>query len=90
MKELHRTIPNSEVYHRRQSSVKKMISKAIEKEYTDVIVVNENSKEPSKSLLQFPVGNLVKKTIERWNEIIIFYVSKSPYFTFAGGSHGEF
>ena len=47
MRELSQCIPNSEVRDRRKSDIKKIIPKAIELDYTDMIVVNEDHKEPS-------------------------------------------
>lgn len=51
MKELTQVIPNSTAFHRRQSNVKKMIAQSVEKGFTDIVVINEHNKEPSKSLV---------------------------------------
>jgi ribosome production factor 1 len=48
MKELERVIPNSEYFLRRKSTIKKMVEQAVGKGFTDIIVVNEDQKEPSK------------------------------------------
>lgn len=56
MKELERVIPNSEVFLRRNSTIKKMVKQCKEKGYTDIIVINEHQKEPGKSndlMIQF-------------------------------------
>ncbi|XP_050294254.1 probable ribosome production factor 1 [Anthonomus grandis grandis] len=45
-RELTRIIPNSISLYRNRSGVKKIVKRAIEKEYTDVLVINENRKEP--------------------------------------------
>lgn len=47
MRELSLCIPNSEVRDRRNADLKKIIPKAIENGYTDMVVVNEDHKEPS-------------------------------------------
>ena len=49
--ELSRIIPNSLVKVRNRSSVKNMVKSAIRKEYTDLIVVNENRHKPNGLLL---------------------------------------
>lgn len=41
-------IPNSECRWRKRSSVKKMVVSAKAKEFTDVIVINEDKRHPSK------------------------------------------
>lgn len=46
MKELERVVPNSEVFLRRNSTIKKMVTQCTEKGYTDIIVINEHQKEP--------------------------------------------
>jgi rRNA maturation protein Rpf1 len=46
MKELERVVPNSEVFLRRNSTIKKMVTQSTEKGYTDIIVINEHQKEP--------------------------------------------
>lgn len=50
-RELSRVIPNSINLFRKKSSVKKIIQRAIEEDFTDVIVVNEDFKEPNGLLL---------------------------------------
>ncbi|CAH1179396.1 unnamed protein product [Phaedon cochleariae] len=50
-RELTRIIPNSVSLYRNRSGVKKIVKSAIKKEYTDVLVVNENRKEPDGLLL---------------------------------------
>lgn len=45
-RELTRIIPNSVSLYRNRSGVKKIVKSAIEKEYTDILVINENRKEP--------------------------------------------
>lgn len=46
-RELTRIIPNSTSLFRNRSSVKKIIKSAIKKDFTDVLVINENRKEPN-------------------------------------------
>ncbi|XP_066256409.1 probable ribosome production factor 1 [Euwallacea similis] len=45
-REMTRIIPNSIALYRNRSGVKKIVKSAIAKEYTDIIVINENRKEP--------------------------------------------
>jgi len=47
MKELTRIIPNSEPKWRKQTSVKKMVKQSIAKEYTDIVIVNEDNRTPN-------------------------------------------
>ncbi|XP_014243303.1 probable ribosome production factor 1 [Cimex lectularius] len=49
--ELCRIIPNSMFRYRGRSSVKKIVKRAIEKKFSDVIIVNENMKEPNGLLI---------------------------------------
>jgi len=80
LKEFSRIVPNSTVFHRRQSRVKTIIAKAIEQEYTDVVVINEHNKKPSSMLIShlpegpttfFKISNVkLTKNIKRdWKEI---------------------
>ncbi|XP_052684788.1 ribosome production factor 1-like [Crassostrea angulata] len=46
-KELKLTIPNSEIKYRRGLDLKKIIPQAKERGYTDIIIVNEDRKEPN-------------------------------------------
>ncbi|XP_039765491.1 probable ribosome production factor 1 [Pararge aegeria] len=50
-KELSRMIPNSLSRYRQRSSVKRIIQSAIREQVTDVIIVNENQKQPNGFLL---------------------------------------
>jgi len=50
-KELTRIIPNSEYRFRRRSAVKKIVKSAIANEYTDIVIVNEDQKQPNGFLL---------------------------------------
>ncbi|XP_030752869.1 probable ribosome production factor 1 [Sitophilus oryzae] len=45
-RELTRIIPNSTSLYRNRSGVKKIVKSAISKNFTDILVVNENRKEP--------------------------------------------
>ena len=47
IRELTKIFPKSECQWRKRSSVKKMIKSAKEKDYTDVVVVNEDRRVPS-------------------------------------------
>lgn len=46
-KELSESIPNSEVYYRRGLALKKIIPQAISRDFTDLLVVNEDRKKPN-------------------------------------------
>lgn len=50
-RELTRIIPNSTSLYRNRSGVKKIVKSAITKGYTDLLIVNENRKEPNGLLL---------------------------------------
>ena len=43
--------PTAEFHHRRQFGIKKIIAEAIEKGYTDLVVVNEDRKKPTGLLI---------------------------------------
>lgn len=45
-KELARIIPNSKVFFRNRSSVKKMVKSSIREGYSDILVINEHKKQP--------------------------------------------
>jgi len=47
IKELTRIIPNSEPKWRNNSSVKKIVKDCISKDYTDIIIVNEDNRSPN-------------------------------------------
>lgn len=47
VKELTRMIPNSEPKWRKNTSIKKMVKEATSKEYTDIIIVNEDNRNPN-------------------------------------------
>eukprot|EP00092_Neocalanus_flemingeri_P024450 GFUD01026513.1.p1 GENE.GFUD01026513.1~~GFUD01026513.1.p1 ORF type:complete len:380 (-),score=114.96 GFUD01026513.1:30-1169(-) len=47
IKELTRMIPNSEPKWRNHASIKKMVKDSIKKEYTDIIIVNEDNRNPN-------------------------------------------
>ncbi|KAK3090283.1 hypothetical protein FSP39_010615 [Pinctada imbricata] len=46
-KELRNSIPNSEIYYRRGLDLKKIIPQALSRDFTDLIVINEDRKEPN-------------------------------------------
>lgn len=48
MRELVDCIPNSEMKWRRGTEIKNVIPEAVEREYTDIIIIEENRKIPSK------------------------------------------
>lgn len=48
IRELTKIFPNSECHWRKRSSVKKMVISAKERGYTDVVVINEDRRCPSK------------------------------------------
>jgi len=45
--ELKKCIPNSEMYSRKYVSMKKLVKQALAKEFTDIVVVHEDKKEPN-------------------------------------------
>lgn len=45
-RELMRIIPNSKLFYRNRSSVKRMVKSATKEGYTDILVINENRKQP--------------------------------------------
>ena len=47
VKEMTRVIPNAAPFWRKNSSIKKMVKKAIENNYTDIVVVNEDNRIPN-------------------------------------------
>lgn len=51
MRELYKCIPNSEVRLRRSTEIKKIVVQAVEREYTDILVVNEDRKLPNGLLI---------------------------------------
>lgn len=51
MKELNTCVPNSEVHERKGVDLKKLIPQAIARDFTDVLVVNEDRKVPNGLLL---------------------------------------
>ena len=51
MRELNKCIPNSEVRLRRSTDIKKIVVQAVEREYTDILVVNEDKKLPNGLLI---------------------------------------
>ncbi|GJQ79392.1 hypothetical protein Trydic_g16251 [Trypoxylus dichotomus] len=56
-RELTRIIPNSESMYRNRCGVKKMVKRAIEKNYTDILIINEHKKEPDGLLvIHLPEG----------------------------------
>ena len=49
--ELKKCIPNSEIYSRKNVLLKKIVKQANEQNFTDLIIVSENMKQPSWSFL---------------------------------------
>eukprot|EP00088_Acartia_fossae_P006681 TRINITY_DN13083_c0_g1_i2.p1 TRINITY_DN13083_c0_g1~~TRINITY_DN13083_c0_g1_i2.p1 ORF type:complete len:341 (-),score=58.71 TRINITY_DN13083_c0_g1_i2:206-1228(-) len=47
VKELTRIIPNAEPRWRKNSSIKKMTKEAIQKGYTDIVIINEDNRSPN-------------------------------------------
>ena len=47
VKELSRIIPNSTPLWRKSTSIKKMVKQAIENNYTDILVINEDNRDPN-------------------------------------------
>lgn len=65
MRELCLCIPNSEVRDRRNADLKKIIPNAIERGYTDLVIVNEDHKEPSipKYVKKYTMGALSTESV---------------------------
>ena len=51
-RELKQTIPNAEFRWRNRSNVKTMVKAAIARDYTDIIIINEDGRKPSKKLFK--------------------------------------
>ena len=58
-------IPNSEVYYRRGLALKKIIPQAIRRDYTALLVVNEDRQTPSILYKLLSVGGDTKYVIRR-------------------------
>jgi len=80
IKELSRIIPNSDAKWRNNSSVKKMVKDSIKNGYTDVVIINEDNRNPNGLLIShlpdgptahFKLSNVkITKDIRRsWREI---------------------
>ncbi|ODN00505.1 putative ribosome production factor 1 [Orchesella cincta] len=80
LKEMERVIPNSTVFHRRQAKIKNIVNQAKDHEFTDIVVINEDRKEPSSMLIcHLPEGptcffrlsnvKLTKHIKRDWREI---------------------
>ncbi|XP_021347947.1 ribosome production factor 1-like [Mizuhopecten yessoensis] len=50
-KELKKSFPNSEIYYRRGLDLKKIIPQALSRDFTDIMVVNENHQQPNGLIL---------------------------------------
>ncbi|KAK2156870.1 hypothetical protein LSH36_203g02027 [Paralvinella palmiformis] len=50
-KELRKVIPNSDVFSRKNMDLKKIIPQAVSRDYTDLLVINEDRKTPNAILL---------------------------------------
>ncbi|XP_023237594.1 ribosome production factor 1-like, partial [Centruroides sculpturatus] len=50
-RELRQTIPNAHLHWRRKFSIKNLIKMAIKKEFTDIIVINEDKRNPNALLV---------------------------------------
>jgi len=50
-KQLQKSIPNSFVFYRKGLPIKKIVPQCVEKEFTDIIVINEDRKTPNGMLL---------------------------------------
>lgn len=76
--ELARIIPNSLAKIRNRSSIKKMVKSAIKEEYTDLLIINENNRQPNGLLVihlpngptaHFKLSNVkITKEIKRSHE----------------------
>lgn len=56
-RELRNAIPNSEFRFRKKSSIKKMVKCAIERDYSDILIINEDWRKPSK-IIKFYLDSL--------------------------------
>lgn len=66
-RELKQTIPNAEFRWRNRSSVKKMVKAAIARDYTDILIVNEDWRKPSNSLIYLSIIKSIFKNISFLN-----------------------
>ena len=60
-RELSRVLPNANYFYRKNVNLKKVIPQAIERDYSAMIVINEDRKIPSKFLLLFLIFKRSKK-----------------------------
>jgi len=74
-KELKRMIPNSSLYYRRGLALKKVIPQAVKRDYTDLVVINEDRKIPNGLLIShlpngptahFKLSNVKLTTDIKW------------------------
>lgn len=56
-------LPNAEIKYRRGLDLKKIIPQAMERDFTDILVVNEDRKEPSILFIHSFVGSFIFEKI---------------------------
>lgn len=50
-RELRNVIPNSEFRFRKKASIKKMVNAAVDRGFTDIVIINEDWRKPSKFII---------------------------------------
>ena len=83
MRELKKCIPNSEIRQRWGVDLKKIIPQAVEREYTDILVVNEDKKIPNGLLIihlpEGPTAHFKLTSFKRGYEIKVSSPSLSMH-----------
>ncbi len=84
MKELSRIIPNSEPMWRRNASIKKTVKQAVQKGFTDIVVINEDNRIPNGMLISHlpdgPTANFRLSNVKITKDIKVSFVSTSRLF----------
>ena len=83
MRELKKCIPNSEIRQRWGVDLKKIVPQAVEREYTDILVVNEDKKIPNGLLIihlpEGPTAHFKLTSFKRGYEIKVSSPSLSVH-----------
>ena len=87
MRELCKCIPNSEIRLRRSIDIKKIVFQAAEREYTDILVVNEDKKLPNGLLIihlpDGPTAHFKVTSFKRGYDIKVVLIAAMSMFTTA-------
>ena len=77
IKELSRIIPNSEPMWRKRASIKKTVRQAVERGFTDLVVINEDNRIPNGMLISHlpdgPTANFRLSNAKITKEIKVWY-----------------